>query len=195
MIAAVTPPTSPNPIPSPGEPPHRKTLLLLDLFCGRGGWTRPALARGWDAIGVDRDDHGYPAQILLQTLPASLTNLRALRPDLVVASPPCEEFARHALPWITFAGSPSLELLAWSIALIGSFPCPVIVECSRFAARWVPGARFSGSYALWGDLPAILPSPPRRKAMQSGTNPARRAMIEPDLAGWLIDWAARKAER
>jgi len=161
-------------------------LTLLDIFCGRGGWTRPAMLRGWRCIGIDNVDHGYPGELCLADCPLPITSLRLHDPDLVVISPPCEEFARYHLPWIAQPTKPSTALLLWSLSLVQAFDCPVIVECSRFAARHVAGARFTGSYALWGDLPILLPEVPRRKMRTSGTDAARRAMIHPVLSDWIL---------
>lgn len=159
---------------------------LIDLFCGRGGWTQAALKAGWDAVGYDVHDHGYPGELVLRSLPIDPAILNAHNPSLIVASPPCEDFARACLPWLRTVTNPSTDLLRWSIDLRRHVHCPVIVECSHFASRFVDGARFCGSYALWGDLPALLPHTPRRKMKHSGTDPARRAMIEPALADWII---------
>jgi hypothetical protein len=159
----------------------------VDLFCGKGGWTIPALLRGWTCVGFDIVDHGYPGDLHTQQLPVQAQEIRQLRPDLVVASPPCEEFARCHLPWIRQVKPPDLTLLRWSIDLITDlFPIPVIVECSRFSARHIAGARFCGPYALWGTIPALLPQVLKRKARMSGTNPAARAIVDAELAAWLI---------
>jgi hypothetical protein len=160
--------------------------LLVDLFCGRGGWSESALAAGWRCVGFDCADHGYPGEWRREVLPIAVDVIRELGPSLVVASPPCEEFARACLPWLRSVEAPCTGLLEWSISLVGRVGCPVIVECSRFAARFVGGARFAGSYALWGDVPALLPPVPRRKSMMSGADPAGRAMIAPALADWII---------
>lgn len=164
--------------------------LLIDLFCGRGGWSRAAAAAGWRCIGYDVVDHGYPGELRLQACPLSEEILLQEKPDLIVASPPCEDFARACLPWLRTVENPSIELLSWAIAIASRIQVPMVVECSRFAARYVPGARFCGSYALWGKLPALLPtSLARRKEKQWGRRPADRAMIEPELAAWIIDTA------
>ncbi len=34
--------------------------VVIDLFCGLGGWTRGFLAEGYDAIGFDIERHRYP---------------------------------------------------------------------------------------------------------------------------------------
>lgn len=36
--------------PADRERPRRR---LLDLFCGRWGWSRAFAARGWECVGVD----------------------------------------------------------------------------------------------------------------------------------------------
>lgn len=160
--------------------------ILLDLFCGRGGWTNAAILQGWRCVGIDVINHGYPGDFIQAELPLPLDALLSHRPSLIVASPPCEEFARYHLPWIR-GPVPSTVLLEWSIRLADVSPVPVLIECSRFAAQHVPGAQFVGSYALWGSIPALLPPDvPRRKMRHSGTDPAARAMIEPLLAEWII---------
>jgi hypothetical protein len=171
---------------------------LLDLFCGRGGWSKPALALGWRCIGIDIEDHGYPGELHRRRLPISIDAVRRYRPDLVVASPPCEEFARWHLPFRNFPATRNAErlelaiqTLGWSISLIGQTGSPVIAECSKFAARHVPGARFVGSYALWGDVPAINPIPRAKKERSTGHQPARRAEIPLELAEWIITTAVR----
>lgn len=39
--------------------------ILFDLFCGRGGWSTAAAARGWRCVGFDIADHGYTAGELI----------------------------------------------------------------------------------------------------------------------------------
>lgn len=168
---------------------HTRRKTLLDLFCGCGGWSAAA-PRSWRRIGYDVTNRGYPGKLILKALPVDLDELRSHRPSLLLASPPCEEFARRCLPWLNLDRPAELKSaihqLEWSVSLVGQFDCPVIVECSRFAARYVRGARFVGSYALWGDVPALLPEIPRNKERLSGLDPARRAMIEPELSSWIF---------
>lgn len=160
--------------------------LLLDLFCGRGGWTAPALAAGWECWGVDQADLQYPGHFIQATLPCPFLHHLPACPDLCLISPPCEEFARYHLPWIK-GPPPSLALLRWSIDFARKVPFPCIVECSRFAGRHIPPVATIGNYALWGSVPALLPySLPKRKMRHPGQRPDLRAVIEPDLAGWII---------
>jgi hypothetical protein len=165
------------------------TPLLLDLFCGKGGWSKAALSAGWRTVGVDNQRHDYPGELILCNLPWPAHAITSLHPTLIIASPPCEEFARAHLPWLRGNGIADCHLLDWSLSLIGRMPCPVIVECSWFAARHRPGARLVGSYALWGNVPALMPKIARRKMKTSGTRPADRAMIPYQLAEWIISTA------
>jgi hypothetical protein len=101
-------------------------MRLLDLFCGRWGWSRAFAARGWECVGVDLQ---YPPElpvrcefvkidvleikqvggILLSGRdPSAGESLHyASMPhadywlgqpfDFIVASPPCEEFSKYGL--------------------------------------------------------------------------------------------------
>ena len=168
--------------------------VLIDLFCGRGGWTRAAMVRGWRCYGFDTVNHGYPGNLIERALPVDLETLIGLKPDLIVASPPCEEFARKHLPWISRCGPVDERLLRWSINLRNFTATPVIVECSKSAAREVPGARMVGPYALWGDVPVLMPRIVGRKMKRSGLYPSARAMIPDELAGWIIEVHTRRLE-
>lgn len=66
-------------------------MRVLDLFSGINGWGDTARARGHDVIGIDLDPR-LPATIhanLLTWNPQTLP----WRPDLILASPPCEGFS------------------------------------------------------------------------------------------------------
>lgn len=161
------------------------TMHLLDLFCGQGGWSQGFSRHGWTCTGIDCQDHGYPfGKLILLTLPIHDEAILAFTPDFITASPPCEEYARHHLPWLK-GPPPDLTLLTWAVALANRLDVPTLVECSRFAALHVPGSSRVGSYRLWGAIPALLPTVPQRKMKTSGTNPGRRAFIDPILSDWI----------
>lgn len=155
---------------------------LLDLFCGVGGWSKGFLRRGWRCVGVDVAAFGYPGEFI-QCDVRELTRDFIDGFDAVAASPPCEEFARASLPWLRGDGKPDEEhvaLLRWSVALCDR--PNRIVECSRFATRHAPGAVMNESYALWGDVPLLMPAFVRRKTYHSGKFPERRAEIPRGLS-------------
>lgn len=158
---------------------------LLDLFCGVGGWSKWFHARGWKCTGVDIVNLGYPFE-LVQADVLTLDGEWIDGFDGVVASPPCEEYARAWLPWLRGDHKPdpkALNLLQWAIRLCDR--PRRLVECSRFSARHVHGATFFGSYALWGDVPALMPTLPRGKMRKSGLHPELRAEIPKELADWI----------
>jgi len=135
--------------------------FVLDVFCGRGGWAR-GLSCVAEVLGVDNDAKFaavYPGHFM-QADARSLTDRDFSLADFVVMSPPCEEFARAWLPWLRGDHSPNpeaVELLSWAVDVSKRFPGKVLVECSKFAARHVPGAVLNGSWALWGAVPLLLP--------------------------------------
>lgn len=159
---------------------------LLDCFCGVGGWSKSFARLGWDCVGVDIAELGYPYTFVQRD---ALT----LTPDFIdsfdafVASPPCEEFARAWLPWLRGDKRPeqwAVDLLNWSVKLCDGRKNR-IVECSNFSARHVPGGTRFESYTLWGDVPLLMPQLPRGKMAKSGMKPELRAEIPPVLADWI----------
>lgn len=163
-------------------------MKLLDLFCGRGGWSRVAVSRGWEVVGIDAAPQPlYPGPFILQVLPVSAAALIAAHaPDAVAVSPPCEQFARHHLPWLK-GPPPDLSLMQWSLSLIDAMPCPVIVECSRFAGWHFPRSSRCGSLRLWGAVPPLLPTPAPHKSRLPGYDAAGRAVIPWEVASVFID--------
>ncbi len=154
--------------------------LAIDLFCGLGGWTDGLLAEGWDVIGFDCERHAYgdakyPAQLVLQDV-LTLDGAQFRNADLIVASPPCQEFSYMAMPWsrakakigvIEACPTEWLRLCALfdacfriqreAFAASGRH-IPLIVENVRGAQRWVGRSRWNfGSFHLWGDVPALMP--------------------------------------
>lgn len=157
--------------------------MAIDLFCGLGGWTDGLLAEGYDVIGFDIEahvygEHRYPAQLFIQdvlTLHGSMFKDAAL----IVASPPCQEYSYMAMPWTrakakaaairadtTGAELERLNRLFNACFRIQREACeaagrhiPMVVENVRGAEPWVGRARWSfGSFYLWGDVPALMPS-------------------------------------
>jgi site-specific DNA-cytosine methylase len=170
--------------------------LAIDLCCGLGGWADGLIAEGWDVIGYDIERHdygkgGYPGQLILQdirTLDGSQFKGAA---SLVVASPPCTEYAYMAMPWKrgkqiaaalrgkgafpeNYKGSRTIsELTALFDACVRigrQAECPTIIENVCGAQPWVGTARWAfGSFYLWGDVPALMPIPGKSRKTPVGS--------------------------
>ena len=156
--------------------------LAIDLFCGLGGWTEGLLAEGWDVIGFDIERHEYgdekyPAQLVVQDV-LTLHGSQFKDADLIVASPPCQEYSKRGLPFRAFRElpPPSNELFDACFRIqreacqAADRHIPMIVENVRNAQKYVGRSRFSyGSFHLWGDVPALMPEPCEKATKLGGS--------------------------
>jgi hypothetical protein len=155
--------------------------LAIDLFCGLGGWTEGLLAEGFDVIGFDIERHDYngqryPGKLVLQDV-LTLHGSQFKDADLIVASPPCQEYSYMAMPWklakakaAAIRADASGKMLADLNKLFNACfriqreACeaagrhiPMVVENVRGAQPWIGRARWNfGSFYLWGDVPALM---------------------------------------
>lgn len=154
--------------------------LAIDLFCGLGGWTDGLLAEGWDVIGFDIERHdygtgGYPSQLVLQDA-QTIHGKQFKNVDLIVASPPCQEYSYMAMPWsrakaiaaeyragvrdvakLTALFEACFRIQREACEAAGRY-IPMVVENVRGAQPWVGRSKWNfGSFHLWGDVPALMP--------------------------------------
>ena len=154
--------------------------LAIDLFCGLGGWTEGLLAEGYAVVGFDIEehvygDHRYPGTFVKWDV-CDLHGSWFKDADLIVASPPCQEYSYMAMPWslakdkerailadTTGEKRRALTFLFDECFRIQREACeaaeqhiPMVVENVRGAQKWVGKAAGKyGSFYLWGDVPEL----------------------------------------
>ncbi len=154
--------------------------LVIDGYCGLGGWTEGFLAEGWECVGIDIEKHdygtgGYPGHLIIQDM-LTVNGKQFKDAECLVFSPPCQEFSYMAMPWsrakaiaaeyhsgkrdvkkLTALFDACFRIQREAIEAAGHF-IPMVVENVRGAQPWVGRARWNfGSYYLWGNVPALMP--------------------------------------
>lgn len=171
--------------------------FAVDLFCGRGGWTRGLLAHGFDVVGVDLlPQPGYPVGPASAFLQADIRTLHAWdlprrRPFAVIGSPPCQPFSTMR-PGNQQPPTPEgFELVAHAFRVVAELrPTYWAVENVRGALKWwapafgAPDVR-DNPYYLWGHLPTDFRPPGRYPSKLRYRDPGRRSEIPFSLADAL----------
>lgn len=149
---------------------------------------------GFDIEAHEYGDEKYPAKLVLQDV-LTLHGSRFKNAALIVASPPCQEFSYMAMPWSRAkqivralrgqdefpAGYRGSRTIAELTALFDACfriqreaseaagrHIPMVVENVKGAQPWVGPAKWSfGSYYLWGDVPALMPSTVRLESVKA----------------------------
>lgn len=162
-----------------------RRVRVLDLFAGLGGWSHPWREARQDVFAVDLDER-FQVEAHLDVLQLAAADL-PWRPDVVLASPPCEAFSPMTISrnW-TAPGVPKsdkarlgLALLQRTLDLVRELdPAFWVVENPRGMMRKAPAMagldRRTVTYCqlgevrqkpsdLWGGFPPslVLPDPCR----------------------------------
>lgn len=158
--------------------------LAIELFSGLHGWGSGLAQTGFQCIGFDivdmckelgqpRPDH---CELVLQNV-LTLNGSQFKDAVLIVASPPCQFFSYCAMPWKRakkLAADTRADPLVMEKELSLFNACfriqreacwaagrhiPLVVENVCGAQKWVGRAKWHyGSFYLWGDVPALMPS-------------------------------------
>jgi hypothetical protein len=163
--------------------------LCIDLCCGSGGWAAGFLAEGYRVIGYDIVDQAdYPGEFRRVDV-RELWGCDLGAPAVIVASPPCEEFSRHQMPWTARRNppEPDLSVILACRNVARAAGAPLILENVRKAQDWLGPARWHcGSFYLWGDVPALMPEVIHRPKESYGSKDRlKRARVPFDLAAWI----------
>lgn len=130
----------------------------------------------------------YPGQLILQDA-RTLHGSQFRNASVIVASPPCQEFTRHQLPWTKRRNPPppDLSLIEAAFRIAIEAGRPLVLENVREAQRYIgPAKAHYGSRYLWGDVPPILPFAEKsRKERMSSSAVAQRSEIPFDLAQFI----------
>lgn len=139
-------------------------MRMLDLFCGRGGWTNAFLDAGWDVVGVDLEHHSvYRGRfVCANMLDLDQQFIREMAPDFICASSPCEQFSVHGMKM--FHSNPpypelGIKLFEHTRHLCEESGLPYVMENVRAARQFVGNSEGnSGAFYLWGNaVPNLLP--------------------------------------
>jgi hypothetical protein len=161
--------------------------VMVDLFCGRGGWTKGFQAHGWHCIGIDLfPQPNYPGEFIQ----ADIAHLIELPPaDFYCCSSPCENFSIFGMPK-GFHKNPrwpwlGIALFHHAKALMEATGKPFVMENVRCAERFVgQSINHCGPFYLWGSgIPAIFPRDAYRvkKGLYIGAGKQVRTMTREEL--------------
>ena len=160
---------------------------MLDLFCGRWGWSRAFAARGWECVGVDLVCPPSPwpdnttffdfdivtinAESIFHITPNNIIRIHQF--DFICASSPCEQFSlfrmRHFHPNPPYPEL-GIKLFNHTRAICEQSGVPYILENVYAAQQFVGRAQqHCGPYYLWGSaVPPLMPQGISKGISQGG---------------------------
>lgn len=150
-------------------------MRILDLFCGRWGWSRAFAKRGWECVGIDLV---RPPEVPkgCDFICADILKLYMFSGpfDFIVASSPCEEFSVHGMKH--FHPHPKypengIRLFNHTRNLCEASGLPYVMENVRSAQQFVGNAvHHCGPFYLWGNaVPPLMPRGIQKGVRLGGT--------------------------
>jgi len=156
---------------------------MLDLCCGKKGASKAMSDRGWSVITLD-NDQSFSPDILADI---RTWVYQGERPDLLWASPPCNEFSREFMVWSRTGTAPDLSIY-WAIKRIIFQVQPRfwILENTRGAVPYFGKPSWViYPYYFWGFFPKLINfrfTNRRNKESFSSHDKAERAAIPYDMS-------------
>lgn len=195
-------------------------MRLLDLFCGRWGWSRAFAARGWECVGVDLTEPSaipehctFVQRDVLEISSAAAHHWGGQGFDFICASSPCEDFSKTCKGGMAcfYPDAPyperAIQLFNHTRALCERSGLPYLMENVRGAEQWVGNAKHhAGPFHLWGSgVPPLLPRGITKgttnmgnwnhnKKLMAQKSAGELATIPPELANCVADYAERLCE-
>ena len=195
-------------------------MKLLDLFCGRWGWSRAFAARGWECVGVDLVEPPETPSgcefVQDDILEWTAKIIKVCRFDFIVASSPCEQFSVHGMKH--FHPNPpypelGIKLFNYTRELCETSGILYVMENVRSAEAFVgESIQNCWPFHLWGNAtPPLVNRGILKGALHMSTDKVKRlrknlpysrkeqaahlAIIPPELANCVADYVERIIEQ
>ncbi len=130
-------------------------IKVLDLFSGLGGFSQAFTDRGHEVITVEIEPRFYPSIVAdINHLPIK----QSAHFDIILASPPCDDFSKAEKPWYPVI-VPDMGLLETTLKVIEELkPKYWVIENVRGAVPYFhpylkKPIQHCGSRYLWGNFP------------------------------------------
>lgn len=159
-------------------------MKVLDLFCGRWGWSRKFAERGHECVGIDLTpppdippNCTFLQQDILNITPRWI-ELQGF--DFICASSPCEQFSVHGMKH--FHPNPpypelGIRLFEHTRTLCESSGVPWVMENVRAAQQFIGQAKHHcGPFYLWGTAVPPLVGQGISKGIDVGSSKTVRGM-------------------
>ena len=153
-------------------------MKVLDLFSGLGGWSQSFVNLGHDVLRIENNpllenvEHTQLMNVLdfrNELVEAFANGYNPIRPDLIVASPPCTDFSNaysspksiHVRENGLDSYQPNMELLEATIDIIQMlnpryWVIENVVGSIRYFEQYLGKPKqIIGAYVLWGVFPHI----------------------------------------